>query len=78
MDYSPPRLAENGQNRPAMVPKRLRGLPYIGSSPDRQILAEALTRHLRLHPDTGIEDRGLARKQSIDAILGVLKRAMGQ
>lgn len=58
--------------------ERYGGVPFIGSSPDRQILAEALTRHLRLHPDTGIEDRGLAREKSIDAIMGVLKRAMAQ
>lgn len=52
------------------------GIPYIGSSIDRQILAEALTRHLRHHPQVGIIDRGLAREQSIDAIMEVLKRAM--
>ncbi|MFJ5437441.1 AAA family ATPase [Pectobacterium brasiliense] len=52
------------------------GIPYIGSSLDRQILAEALTRHLRLHPEVGIIDRGLAREQSIEAIMGVLRRAM--
>lgn len=58
--------------------ERYEGVPYIGSSVDRQILAEALTRHLRLHPDMGIEDRGLAREQSISAIMGVLKRAMSR
>ncbi|MFJ5390020.1 AAA family ATPase [Pectobacterium sp. CHL-2024] len=58
--------------------KHYEGIPYIGSSPDRQILAEALTQHLRLHPDAGIKDRGLAREQSIDAIIGVLKRAMAK
>lgn len=52
------------------------GMPYIGSSTDRQILAEALTRHLRLHPNVGIKDRGLAREQSIDEIMDVLKKAM--
>lgn len=57
--------------------ERYEGVPYIGSSPDRQILAEALTRHLRL-PLSGVEDRGLAREESISAIMGVLKRAMAQ
>nr|WP_273544563.1 AAA family ATPase [Halomonas profundi] len=52
------------------------GMPYIGSSTDRQILAEALTRHLRLHPNVGIKDRGFARDQSIDEIMNVLKKAM--
>lgn len=56
--------------------EKYEGIPYIGSSIDRQILAEALTRHLRLHPQVGIIDRGLAREQSIDAIMEVLKRAM--
>lgn len=56
--------------------EQYQGIPYIGSSQDRQILAEALTRHLRIHPDAGIIDRGLAREQSIEAIMEVLKRAM--
>ena len=54
---------------------RYEGVPYIGSSPDRQILAEALTRHLR-QPLSEIEGRGRAREESISAIMGVLKRAM--
>ncbi|AIR71422.1 hypothetical protein NM75_14395 [Dickeya fangzhongdai] len=56
--------------------EQYKGIPCIGSSLDRQILAEALTRHLRLHPEVGIIDRGLAREQSIEAIMGVLRRAM--
>lgn len=58
--------------------ERYEGIPYIGSSPDRQILAEALTRHLRLHPSVGIVERGLARKQSIDEIMEVLRRAIAK
>lgn len=72
------RLSKTQRSERDTLLARYEGVPFIGSSPDRQILAEALTRHLRLHPDTGIEDRGLARKQSIDAIVGVLKRAMTQ
>ncbi len=72
------RLSKTQRSERDTLLARYEGVPFIGSSPDRQILAEALTRHLRLHPDTGIEDRGLAREQSIDAIVGVLKRAMTQ
>ncbi|MEA9657964.1 AAA family ATPase [Xanthomonas campestris] len=72
------RLSKKERSERDSLLERYEGMPYIGSSPDRQILAEALTRHLRLHPDADIEDRGLAREQSIDAIMNVLKRAMAQ
>jgi len=72
------RLSKTERSERDSLLERYEGVPYIGSSPDRQILAEALTRHLRLHPDADIQDRGLAREQSIDAIMNVLKRAMAQ
>ncbi|WP_159095430.1 AAA family ATPase [Stenotrophomonas sp. YAU14A_MKIMI4_1] len=58
--------------------KEYEGIPFIGSSQDRQILAEALTRHLRNNAGLSISDRAEARADSIDAVMAVLKRAMRQ
>src|SRR5471030_149305 len=52
------------------------GLPVIGSSPDRQILAEAMTRHLRALPSKPVGERAALREDAIDQIVGVLERAM--
>jgi energy-coupling factor transporter ATP-binding protein EcfA2 len=88
-DYAVRRLAEiagipDQQMTPAHRRERdqlleeYEGIPYIGSSQDRQILAEALTRHLRINADFSIEDRVRARAESIDAVMAVLRRAMRQ
>lgn len=52
------------------------GLPVIGSSPDRQILAEAMTRHLRALPFVPVGERAALREDAIDQIVGVLERTM--
>jgi len=51
------------------------GMPVIGSSPDRQILAEAMTRHLR-NQSAPIGERAALREDAIDEIVAVLERAM--
>ncbi|MGX9729639.1 AAA family ATPase [Janthinobacterium aestuarii] len=54
------------------------GLPVIGDSVDRQILAEALTRHLRQHDNLTLAARAGQREDSIERIVGVLERAMAK
>lgn len=56
--------------------RRFDGLPVVGSSPDRQILAEAMTRHLRALPSVPVGERAALREDAIDQIVGVLERAM--
>jgi uncharacterized protein (TIGR02646 family) len=56
--------------------RQFEGLPVIGSSPDRQILAEAMTRHLRNLEAMPIGERAAVREDAIDQIVGVLERAM--
>lgn len=55
---------------------QFRGMPVIGSSPDRQILAEAMTRHLRNLNAAPVGDRSEMREDAINQIVGVLERAM--
>lgn len=50
-------------------------LPVIGSSVDRQIVAEAVTRHVREEQVTRPLQRRLAREQSVQKILDVLRRS---
>ncbi|MES2264735.1 MAG: hypothetical protein V4724_40070 [Pseudomonadota bacterium] len=52
------------------------GVPVVGSSPDRQVLAEAMTRHLRNLASGAVSDRSAMREDAIDQIVGVLERAM--
>lgn len=54
------------------------GLPVIGDSVDRQILAEAMTRHLRYHSKLTLAARAGQREDSIMRIVGVLQRAMAK
>lgn len=55
---------------------RFGGIPVVGSSPDRQILAEAMTRHLRNLDSAPVGDHSVMRKDAIDQIVGVLEGAM--
>jgi hypothetical protein len=52
------------------------GIPYIGSSLDRHIVAEAITRHIRMEPDLSVDQRISVRENSVEDILQVLQRAM--
>lgn len=54
------------------------GLPVIGDTIDRQILAEAMTRHLRRHDKLTLAARAGQREDSIERIVGVLERAMAK
>jgi 5-methylcytosine-specific restriction endonuclease McrA len=54
------------------------GLPVIGDSVDRQILAEAMTRHLRRNDKLTLSARAGQREDSIERIVGVLERAMAK
>ncbi len=57
--------------------RKFSGIPLISSSPDRQILAEALTRHLRIFNSVPLGERASYREDAIDQIMAVLERAMG-
>ncbi len=67
--------ADERRDRDALL-RQFDGLPVVGSSPDRQILAEAMTRHLRTLPAVPVGDRAALREDAIDKIVGVLERAM--
>lgn len=55
--------------------QRYGDLPVVGDSLDRQILADALTRHIRKFSSTPLERRRL-REESVAMIMDVLERAM--
>ncbi|MGK5015017.1 AAA family ATPase [Janthinobacterium sp. HLS12-2] len=59
-----------------MLLAQFSGMPVIGNSPDRQILAEAMTRHLRNVDSARSGDHSVMREDAIDQIVGVLERAM--
>jgi energy-coupling factor transporter ATP-binding protein EcfA2 len=52
------------------------GIPYIGSSQDRHIVAEAITRHLHNEANLSVDQKISAREDSVQEILQVLQRAM--
>lgn len=70
------KMTDPQRNERDVLLTKYEGIPYIGSSPDRQIIAEAMTRHLRMNPRATVEDRAVAREESIDAVVAVLKRAL--
>jgi hypothetical protein len=67
--------ADERSDRDALL-RQFDGVPVVGSSPDRQILAEAMTRHLRSLPSVSLGERAALREDAIDQIVGVLERAM--
>lgn len=59
--------------------ERFDGLPVIGDSVERQILAEAMTRHLRHQADRPtLAARAGQREDAINDIIAVLERAMAK
>jgi uncharacterized protein (TIGR02646 family) len=52
------------------------GMPVVGNSADRQILAEAMTQHLRRSQAISIGAGRALREDAIEKIIGVLERAM--
>lgn len=69
-------LTEQQRDERDTLLSKYQGIPYIGSSTDRQVLSEAITRHLRMNPKADLKDVSAARESSINAIMAVLKRAM--
>ncbi|MFJ4259969.1 AAA family ATPase [Pseudomonas monteilii] len=52
------------------------GTTMIGSSVDRQVMAEALGRHVRKYEGQSLFDKSAARKDSVELIMDVLERSM--
>jgi hypothetical protein len=78
VDRSDDSLSSDERHERDRALREYSGTSLIGSSVDRQIMAEALSGHVKKFASRSLLDKSQARKESVKMIMDVLERALGR